>query len=578
MDAGWSGSRTARASILALAALCLIGGAMNSEKLLGSPLLRRPQMLAFLQSPEPEESMVAIFAVATSSPTAARLVVNSSPPIASDFATSSTSVSASWSTPLLNLTLAVTTPTPSLTSSSTTPTPSLTSLSTTPMPSLTSSSTAPTPSLTSSSTTPMPSLTSSSTTPTPSLTSSSTSLTPSLTSSSTTPTPSLTSSSTTPTPSLTSSSTTSMISLPSLSTMSTTSLPHSSLPSEANRVQTIQLVNVTPDAAEAAFPSMFSLTNDPVFTRGKTKCPAEIRVSEWNGRMGNHYFQVSQAIVAALLCHTSRVTFPAHVNKSKSAYQAQDGMLEMSLEVLLDVDTSREYSVPDLCPISWSHKWYHMHCKRVPAWQHRQVMLTYLRPKLGASLLQAESRPFSTFEEGKLLTVHLRADDIRQYPRYEWGQPPCSMYQKIIAEHNYTSVMVVEKGRMCACESLFESLNAAKRVKVQRSDGKSVVEDFAQMMRAQNFVLSFSSFAISAAMLSKQIRVMYRRRDAMWDGILHSILNCNVWPGVVMYEFNTTLQTDGRKDSPREWLQNFKLEDLQGPYTCSFGSSILPGF
>ena len=34
-----------------------------------------------------------------------------------------------------------------------------------------------------------------------------------------------------------------------------------------------------------------------------------------------------------------------------------------------------------------------------------------------------------------------------QYPRYEWGQPPCSMYQKIIAEHNYTSVMVVEKGR-----------------------------------------------------------------------------------------------------------------------------------
>ncbi|CAJ1445149.1 unnamed protein product [Effrenium voratum] len=394
MDAGWSGSRTARASILALAALCLIGGAMNSEKLLGSPLLRRPQMLAFLQSPEPEESMVAIFAVATSSPTAARLVVNSSPPIASDFATSSTSVSASWSTPLLNLTLPVTTPTPSLTSSSTTPTPSLTSSSTTQMPSLTSSS------------------------------------------------------STTPTPSLTSSSTTSMISLPSLSTMSTTSLPHSSLPSEANRVQTIQLVNVTPeDAAEAAFPSMFSLTNDPVFTRGKTKCPAEIRVSEWNGRMGNHYFQVSQAIVAALLCHTSRVTFPAHVNKSKSAYQAQDGMLEMSLEVLLDVDTSREYSVPDLCPISWSHKWYHMHCKRVPAWQHRQVMLTYLRPKLGASLLQAESRPFSTFEEGKLLTVHLRADDIRQYPRYEWGQPPCSMYQKIIAEHNYTSVMVVEKGR-----------------------------------------------------------------------------------------------------------------------------------
>ena len=45
--------------------------------------------------------------------------------------------------------------------------------------------------------------------------------------------------------------------------------------------------------------------------------------------------------------------------------------------------------MPDLCPISWSHKWYHMHCKRVPAWQHRQATRSsFHRPRVKYPVLR----------------------------------------------------------------------------------------------------------------------------------------------------------------------------------------------
>ena len=189
-------------------------------------------------------------------------------------------------------------------------------------------------------------------------------------------------------------------------------------------------------------PSLFYLADQENLQRSKAKCPQEVRVSEWNGRIGNHYFQVSQAIVAALFCHTTHVRFPPHIN---TRYQQQDGLLDMPEELTLPgVDLHEDLKVPSSCPPQPTHKWYHQHCRMVPAWHHRQVMQTFLQPYLGKTLvgLVHASRDIGA---DRILTIHLRADDIRQYNKYEWGQPPCSMYQKIISDYGYKTLLIVAK-------------------------------------------------------------------------------------------------------------------------------------
>ncbi|CAE7308695.1 deoC [Symbiodinium microadriaticum] len=316
-------------------------------------------------------------------------------------------------------------------------------------------------------------------------------------------------------------------------------------------------------------PELFVLADQQSLPRRKTKCPPEVRVSEWNGRIGNHYFQVSQAIVAALFCHITRVRFPPHIPRN---YQEQDGLLDMPQELTLPgVDGHEELTIPNSCPTQMSHKWYHQHCQMVPAWHHRQVMQKFLRPYLGQTLADLANVAQESASDD-VLTIHLRADDIGRYPRYEWGQPPCSMYQKIVSDHGYQTLMIVAKGKHAACDSWLVDYGRVHGINVSRPRDST---DLATLIRAKNLVLSFSSFSLASALLSKDLQVMYRRRDAKWYSILHAIVNCDVWTGVTLYEYNTSLQEE-RKGSPAEWLRTFPLEQITGPFTCQHGSGIQP--
>ncbi|CAK9050661.1 unnamed protein product [Durusdinium trenchii] len=317
-----------------------------------------------------------------------------------------------------------------------------------------------------------------------------------------------------------------------------------------------------------ALPPLGTLSDEPL-PRTNVKCPEEVVLRDWNGRIGNHFFQISQAIVFALLCGTPIVTFPAFIPR---LYQSQAGMLRMPQRVVLQgLPLKAGGSIPEACPTRGSN-WYHQHCRGIPSWRHRQVMAQFLRPNLGEKLLSAETAVEEHSKE--MLTVHLRGEDIHVKPQYEVNQPPCSMYKKILSEHEYQSVMVVQVGTT-ACDDYFKELR--KVITVHKPNTGSVVKDFAQLMRARNLALSFSSFALSAALLSKDVEVLYRRRDAEWESVLHSILNCNVWPGVKMYEYNTTMAQRGKlPKGPMEWLKSVAVEDISGPFICQYGSEIRP--
>ena len=108
--------------------------------------------------------------------------------------------------------------------------------------------------------------------------------------------------------------------------------------------------------------------------RGSVRCPSELRVTEWNGRIGNNYFQVSHALVAAFFCHTPTVRFPKHLEEG---YQEQKGLLNMPETLLLRTTEHGRLTTPSSCPSDFSHKWYFDHCRRVPAWHHRRVMQSF---------------------------------------------------------------------------------------------------------------------------------------------------------------------------------------------------------
>ena len=202
--------------------------------------------------------------------------------------------------------------------------------------------------------------------------------------------------------------------------------------------------------SSSAMPSLFSLADQQDLPRSMTKCPPEIRVNEWNGRIGNHYFQVSQAVVAALLCHITHVKFPPHIYMQVGGrnYQQQDGLLDMPEDLTLPAGLRRheDLNIPISCPMYNNHTWYQHHCRMVPAWHHRQVMKAFLRPYLGKTLANLVQAPRDVGTD-RVLTIHLRADDVHRWNKgeYEWGQPPCSMYQKIIAEFGYRSMQIVAK-------------------------------------------------------------------------------------------------------------------------------------
>ncbi|CAE8703965.1 unnamed protein product [Polarella glacialis] len=302
--------------------------------------------------------------------------------------------------------------------------------------------------------------------------------------------------------------------------------------------------------------------------RRKNACPLFIRVNEWNGRLGNHYHQMGQAIVAAELCGIKSVRFPAHI--SKNAYQRQDGLLDAPSEILLPgPDLHAGLTIPSQCPEGMQHNWYHNPCVNITAREYKRVMMEYVRPVLGADLSACMSN--STPIEEDLLTIHLRNDDIMQYVYMFWGQPPCSMYEKIILEEKFKKILVVGAGQG-PCQQRLRSFAKGQQLQL-REQGLKIYEDFCALARARHLVLSFSSFSISAALLSKEVRTIYRRKDSDWEGRLRAIINCDVWPGVRMLEYGVRVQVgvgakkdEGGAKLAREFLTTFPMEQIQGPF------------
>ncbi|CAJ1394864.1 unnamed protein product [Effrenium voratum] len=328
--------------------------------------------------------------------------------------------------------------------------------------------------------------------------------------------------------------------------------------------------------------------------RSKIPCPTEASVTAWNGRLGNHLQQVMNVLAFAQLCGVESLQFPAHQNNTHH-YSHQIGLLEMPRQMQLSPeggDRGGGAMVPKGCPHHWHHPWFGNRCRGVPMWFYRRLSLEHVRPYLGEYISSCLSRPEDP--EENLLTIHIRGDDVQKYPEYMWAQPPCSMYEKIILDNNFTEILLVQKGNTTCSEPLlaFAKSRGIRVRSPQEHDGsgvpphlalwmratKNMAEDFCMLMRARHLVLSFSTFALSAALLSTTVRTLYRRREAPWDSLLYSPANCNVWQGVTLFDYGFKVPDprSRQRNASEQWLKGYALSDVAGPKVCGYGSKMDP--
>eukprot|EP00435_Cladocopium_sp_Y103_P067945 s631_g30.t1 len=191
------------------------------------------------------------------------------------------------------------------------------------------------------------------------------------------------------------------------------------------------------------------------------KCPLEATVSQWNGRLGNHIHQILNMVLFAHLCSTAEVHFPKHQD-NKHAYSHQIGLLDMPTSLNFP-PREQILNHPLKCPRHGrhTHPWFGNYCQtNTPMWVYHQLALDFVRPYLGEYIRECLTTPEDDDAE-QTLTVHMRADDVAKYPEYSWGQPPCSMYEKIIKENKFSRILFVKKGDAPCAQRLLAAAEEA---------------------------------------------------------------------------------------------------------------------
>eukprot|EP00419_Tripos_fusus_P061358 CAMPEP_0172907214 /NCGR_PEP_ID=MMETSP1075-20121228/178399_1 /TAXON_ID=2916 /ORGANISM="Ceratium fusus, Strain PA161109" /LENGTH=200 /DNA_ID=CAMNT_0013764793 /DNA_START=59 /DNA_END=657 /DNA_ORIENTATION=- len=175
-------------------------------------------------------------------------------------------------------------------------------------------------------------------------------------------------------------------------------------------------------------------------------------------------------------------------------------------------------------PGRFASRFWKQQCHAVSAKQYhdlaRELVWPMFKADLGACTEKNDTNPET---QERTLTVHLRSDDMwkgldgKKIPsdavanHWLWQHPPCSLYEKVIAEEGFQHVLVVTSSdRLNPCVSWFEKRAMWSNYSV-RVQSKTLLEDSCALLRARNLFLSYSTFPESMAVLSLQVRRIFSR-------------------------------------------------------------------
>ena len=267
-----------------------------------------------------------------------------------------------------------------------------------------------------------------------------------------------------------------------------------------------------------------------------------VTMSGWFARFGNWMSQLGHAFQFATVAGACKVNVAGYMGN-----QGYKGLMHDLLDLpktgvdLWDGSSGRrrgELSPPPGCPEGNPKvPWFFQHCNDVPAREYHRVMQRFVWPMLSSKLSACVEAPLKAGSDA-LLTIHLRGDDIWNNPKHRhaaWQQPPCAMYERIIADFKFTRILVVTSpDRLNPCLGWLQEF--ANRTSLPMSvQTSSLLEDVCTLLRASNLVLSHSSFLQSLALLSKVVQRIFWRdfSDFRADHWLMSWdTGCDPWEGV----------------------------------------------
>lgn len=333
---------------------------------------------------------------------------------------------------------------------------------------------------------------------------------------------------------------------------------------------------------------------------------APVELAGWNGCLGNNICQMGHAITFAVLAGYNRVQLPSYNERAemvrKIGAKPSPGLFDLPPELsLTEPQLPRHRDLPARCVEASAYRqpdgryvggWWDVACRGVSAEEYRDVLHKYLRAlftsELSACLVAAPPQG-----EG-LLTVHLRGADLWPHSRgdnalfrdrhsitersswdeeanhWDWAEPPCSLYEKIIVEGGFRSVLVVTTtDRRNPCVAWFEAL--ANRFPVSiKVQTRSLLEDSCALLQARHLVLSYSTFAETMAMLSTRVQRIYSRMAYMQN----SMMDCRGWPGVVINRYDVPVNETSHEPynntfrGVKDWMLNYPMEKITGPVQC----------
>jgi len=311
----------------------------------------------------------------------------------------------------------------------------------------------------------------------------------------------------------------------------------------------------------------------------------------WSGRLGNHLHQIGHAMMAARLAGTRTI----YLGKDLRNFAEEKSLFTWGDSIELDVSSH---------PVNQSSRWkvcyekgiksyqkpgggfmggfWDTFCRASPAAEYRALMMQNIKTRMTPELRSCADQNGPEGDAEDLLTIHLRGDDLwapetapaafwdkQPATPYVWGQPPCSMYEKILneAKGKYKRMLIVtspDKRNPCI-QRLQES--AKRRNMGIRIQSDTLLKDSCALLQAKHMVLSFSTLPESLVLMSSRIKTIYSREAFQY----YSMMDCEGWQGVQVYQYETDVQMNRFapfKNSYRgakEWMLNYPINRIRGP-------------
>lgn len=331
-----------------------------------------------------------------------------------------------------------------------------------------------------------------------------------------------------------------------------------------------------------------------------------VRITGWNGRVGNNLFQIGGAIILAKASGADKIFLPDRPNKFPE--EVERGMTLASMfvfparypegskkkvnwkhkgevqipELVLKIQPEKRENLWNNCkvligeapehgPETLEGRLWSYACQQVPAQTFHESLRETLVPQMNATFAQCVNAPTSGPEQ-ELLTVHLRGDDYwKEDYATGWqkglheGEIPCSLFQSIRERFGLLQTLIVtspDRRHPCAQES---TANHGKSVSVQ---SQSVWEDACALMRAKHSVLSKSTFSEFFTLISDRVSSIHHSGLFNYGAVRWCAESGEVWPGTTLNEYHVGQIADpGNATTWAKALVGFSAEEASAVRT-----------